>query len=90
MARSASIWSATAQPDLITLDVAMPGLDGFATVGRLRADAATAEIPIVMVSARAQAADLQRGAALGVDAYLTKPFEPAELVEVVRSLASTG
>jgi CheY-like chemotaxis protein len=81
---------ATARPDLITLDVAMPGLDGFATVGRLRSDVATAGIPIVMVTARAQAADLQRGAALGVDAYLTKPFEPAELVKVVRSLASMG
>jgi CheY-like chemotaxis protein len=76
------------QPDVITLDVAMPGLDGFSTVGRLRADAATAGVPIVLVTALAQAQDLQRGAALGVDAYITKPFDPAHLVEVVRSLAS--
>ncbi len=80
----------SARPDVITLDVAMPGLDGFSTVGILRGDVATAGIPIVMVTARAQATDLERGMALGVDAYLTKPFEPSELVELIRSLASRG
>ena len=75
-----------AQPDLITLDVAMPRLNGLETAARLRADPATADIPIVMVSARAQGADLARGAELGVDAYVTKPFEPDELVATVRSL----
>jgi CheY-like chemotaxis protein len=81
---------ATVRPDVITLDVAMPGLDGFATVGRLRSDSETSGIPIVLVTARAQALDVQRGTALGVEAYITKPFEPAELVDVVRSLASAG
>jgi CheY-like chemotaxis protein len=81
---------ATVRPDVITLDVAMPGLDGFATVGRLRSDSETSGIPIVLVTARAQAPDVQRGTALGVEGYITKPFEPAELVEVVRSLASAG
>lgn len=76
-----------ARPDVITLDVAMPRLDGFETAARLRADPATADIPIVMVSARAQGADLARGAELGVDAYVTKPFEPDELVATVRSMA---
>ncbi len=75
------------RPALITLDVAMPNLDGFATAARLRADPETASIPIVMVTALAQAADLMRGEELGVDAYITKPFEPMHLVEVVRSLA---
>jgi DNA-binding response OmpR family regulator len=78
------------QPDLITLDVAMPGLDGFATVGRLRADAVTANTPIVMVTARTSPADVQRATALGVDGYVTKPFEPAELVALVRALSPTG
>ena len=73
-------------PDLITLDVAMPRRDGFSTLEALRANPATAGIPIVIVSARAQGADLTRGAELGVNAYLTKPFEPSELVEAVRSL----
>jgi DNA-binding response OmpR family regulator len=78
------------RPDVITLDVVMPRLGGFETVERLRADAATAHIPVVIVTGRAQAADLARGSALGVDAYLTKPFEPAELVAVVNRLAGSG
>ena len=75
-------------PDVITLDVMMPRMSGFDVVARLRDDPATAWIPIVMVTGRAQAADVSRGEALGVEAYLTKPFEPAELVEVVTRLAS--
>ena len=74
------------RPDAITLDVVMPRLDGFAVVERLRADRSTAEIPIVIVTGRASAADLTRGEALGVDAYLTKPFEPSELVATVLRL----
>ena len=74
-------------PHVVTLDVVMPRLDGFETLERLRADPATAELPVVMVTARAQAADRERGDALGVDAYLSKPFEPAELVAVVGRLA---
>jgi CheY-like chemotaxis protein len=78
------------KPDLITLDVAMPRLDGFSTVEALRADPETQQIPIVMVSARAQGWDLARGEELGVDAYVTKPFEPEALVETVRSLTTGG
>jgi CheY-like chemotaxis protein len=78
------------QPDLITLDVAMPRLDGFGAVEALRADAETRDIPIVMVSARAQGSDLARGQELGVDAYLTKPFEPEQLVATVRRLVATS
>ena len=67
-------------PDLITMDVMMPRLDGLAAASRLKAAAATAAIPIVMVTARAQAADRQAGQDAGVDAYVTKPFDPDELV----------
>ena len=77
-------------PDVITLDVMMPRLDGLATVRRLRDDPTTADIPIVMVSGRSSAADLERGREAGVEAYLTKPFEPSELVEVVRRFALGG
>jgi CheY-like chemotaxis protein len=77
-------------PDLITLDVAMPRRDGFSTVEALRADPETGHIPIVMVSARAQGSDLARGQEVGVDAYLTKPFEPEQLVATVRSLVADG
>ncbi len=74
------------RPDLVTLDVVMPRMDGFETATRLRADPSTAGIPIVIVTARASAADLERGEEIGVDGYLTKPFEPAELVALVSRL----
>jgi len=78
------------QPDVITLDVMMPRLTGFETVVRLREEPKTAGIPVVMVTGRAQASDLARGEEVGVEAYLTKPFEPAELVEVVSRFAREG
>lgn len=77
-------------PDVITLDVMMPRLNGLDTVRRLRQDPRTAGIPVVMVTGRAQAADRERARAVGVEAYVTKPFEPAELVEVVRRLVREG
>lgn len=77
-------------PDVVVLDVMMPRLDGLQVARRLREDARTQGMRLVLVSARAQAADLQRGEDMGVDAYVTKPFEPDELVSVVRRLAQTG
>jgi CheY-like chemotaxis protein len=74
-------------PDVVTLDIMMPRLDGWETATRLREDPATAELKVVLLSARAQEADLQRGSRIGVDAYLTKPFDPDELISVVRRLA---
>ena len=75
------------RPDVITLDIMMPRLDGWEAASRLRADPATAAIKVVLLSARAQEADLQRGSRIGVDAYLTKPFDPEELIATVRRLA---
>jgi CheY-like chemotaxis protein len=74
-------------PDVITLDVMMPRLDGWETATQLRANPDTAHIKVVLLSARAQEADLQHGERIGVDAYLTKPFDPDELIEVVKRLA---
>jgi CheY-like chemotaxis protein len=74
-------------PDVVTLDIMMPRLDGWETATRLREDPDTAELKVVLLSARAQEADLQRGSRIGVDAYLTKPFDPDELISVVRRLA---
>jgi len=74
------------RPDLVTLDVVMPRMDGFETAARLRSNEATRHIPVVMVSAAAQEGDLQRGREIGVNAYITKPFQPEELVQVVRDL----
>ena len=82
--------AAELQPDVVTLDVMMPKLDGWDTAARLRGDPATAGIKVILVSARAQEADIRRGNQLGVDAYLTKPFDPDELIAVVRQLAAEG
>ncbi|MFB4278969.1 MULTISPECIES: response regulator transcription factor [unclassified Nonomuraea] len=75
-------------PDVITLDVMMPFLDGWTTAQRLRTEEATSHIKVVLITARAQDDDKMRGRGIGVDAYLTKPFDPAELIQVVRDLAA--
>src|SRR5215210_5693626 len=76
------------RPDVMTIDVKMPRLDGFETVQRLRADPRIADIRVVMVSACAQESEVQRGHSVGVDAYLTKPFDPEGLVRTVRDLVA--
>src|SRR5215467_2791290 len=74
-------------PDVITLDVMMPRLDGWVTATHLRKNPATAKIKVVLITARAQEDDRDLGREIGVDAYLTKPFDPAEMIRVVRELA---
>ena len=74
------------KPDVVTIDVKMPRMDGLATVARLRADPRTAGVKIAMVTASAQEIDLRRGEAAGVDAYVTKPFDPEALVRTIRDL----
>ena len=77
-----------AQPDVVTLDVMMPRVDGWEAAERLRADPETAHIKVILLSARAQESDIQRGERIGVDAYLTKPFDPDELIDVVRRMVA--
>lgn len=79
-----------ARPDVITLDVMMPRLDGWVTAHRLRDGPETRHIRVVLITARAQEDDRRRGHEIGVDAYLTKPFDPSELIRVVRELAGAG
>jgi CheY-like chemotaxis protein len=74
------------QPDLILLDVMLPGLDGLEVARRLAADERTAAIPVAFLSARAEEADLRRGLELGAVAYFTKPFDPIGLSAEVESL----
>jgi CheY-like chemotaxis protein len=76
-----------AAPDVITIDWKMPRLDGPQTIARLRADPRTRDLPIAMVTANAQEVDRAYGESFGVDAYLTKPFDPQALVAMVRRLA---
>jgi CheY-like chemotaxis protein len=74
-------------PAVVTLDVMMPRLDGWDAAAQLRSNPATAHVRVVLLTARAMEADLKRGSRLGVDFYLTKPFDPDDLVNVVRRLA---
>jgi CheY-like chemotaxis protein len=77
-------------PDVITLDVMMPRLDGWETAIRLRRSPDTAHIKVVLITARAQEDDKNHGSHVGADAYLTKPFDPNEMIRVVRELAGAS
>ena len=78
----------TESPDLVILDVMMPGLDGYEVLTFIREPPRLEGLPVVMLTARAQLDDIQRGLTLGADAYLAKPFDPEELFSVVESLVS--
>ena len=77
------------RPDVLVLDVMMPRLSGTEVLGALRGDDATAAIPVVLLSARAQEDDVERGLEAGADAYLAKPFQAPELIELVTRLAGS-
>jgi two-component system, OmpR family, alkaline phosphatase synthesis response regulator PhoP len=74
------------RPDLLILDLMLPGLDGLEVCRALRQDAASASIPIIMLTARSEEADRVAGLELGADDYVTKPFSPRELVARVGAL----
>ena len=74
------------RPDMIVLDVMMPRMDGFTVLKHLKADPETKEIPVIMLTAKAQDADIFRGWQSGVDSYLTKPFNPMELLTFVKRI----
>ncbi len=76
----------TVVPDLILLDIMLPGMDGLDLCRRLKSDARTRNIPIVMVTARSEEADIVAGLELGADDYIAKPFRPRELVARVRAV----
>ena len=78
----------TESPDRVILDVMMPGLDGYEVLTFIRETPRLEGLPVVMLTARAQLDDIQRGLTLGADAYLAKPFDPEELFSVVESLVS--
>ena len=70
-------------PDAILLDVMMPDMDGLMTLAKLQSDRNTCKIPVILLTAKVQAAEQRRYAQLGVAAVLTKPFDPAMLVEQI-------
>jgi len=73
-------------PDLVVLDVMMPYMDGFEVLQNLRRNPATRDIPVIMLTAKAQDADVFKGWQSGVDCYLTKPFNPMELLSFVKRI----
>jgi DNA-binding response OmpR family regulator len=74
------------RPDLAVLDVMMPGLNGYEVTRRLREDEATRAIPVILLTARVQDADVSRGFEAGADDYLRKPFSPQELRSRVQAI----
>jgi DNA-binding response OmpR family regulator len=75
-----------ARPDVILLDWMMPDMDGPETCRRLKADPATATIPVIFLTARSQEAEIKTGLALGAAGYITKPFDALTLGDRVREL----
>jgi DNA-binding response OmpR family regulator len=73
-------------PDLAVLDVMMPKLDGYELTRRLRAEPSTQRVPVILLTARAQEADVSQGFEAGADDYLRKPFNPDELLARVRAV----
>ena len=73
-------------PDIIVSDVMMPRMNGLELVTTLKADPVTALIPVILLSAKAQASDIRAGLDAGADDYVTKPFEPLDLVDRVNKL----
>ena len=74
------------KPDLIILDIMLPGLDGFELCHRLRAYAPAADIPVLMLSAKAQDVDKSAAFKMGANCYIVKPADPAKIVDVVKNM----
>ncbi|WP_017430262.1 response regulator transcription factor [Vreelandella jeotgali] len=75
-------------PDLMLLDISLPGISGFDVLERLRAASATRDMPIIMLTAHGREVEREKGLALGADDYITKPFSTRALVDKVQALLS--
>lgn len=89
-AKALEIAAGAAAPDLILLDVVMPGLDGYAVCARLKGDPRTMAIPVIFMTGRAEAEDRDRGLRLGAADFLTKPVDPTLLRERVAAALAQG
>jgi twitching motility two-component system response regulator PilG len=74
------------RPDLVILDIMLPEIDGFEVCRRIRENPATSTIPVVMLTAKKNSQDVARGTEVGANAYLTKPFKSAKVIEVIEEL----
>ena len=77
-------------PDLIMLDIMLPKMDGYKVARLLKFDEKYRKIPIIMLTARAQQTDRETGMAVGGDAYLTKPYKPQEMLDLIAKLLAEG
>ncbi len=77
-------------PDLVLLDLMLPGLDGLEVCKRLQADPVTANVPVIMVTAKGEETDVVSGLQIGADDYVTKPFSPKELLARVKAVLRRG
>ena len=77
------------KPDLVVLDVMMPEMDGFELLANVRRDPALMDLPVIMLTAKAQDRDVMEGYKTGADMYLTKPFNPAELITFAKRILSS-
>ncbi|MCC7013872.1 MAG: response regulator [Planctomycetes bacterium] len=77
-------------PDLVLLDLMLPGLDGIEVCKRLQADPVTSNVPVIMVTAKGEESDVVLGLQLGADDYVTKPFSPKELLARVKAVLRRG
>lgn len=74
------------KPDLVLLDIFMPGMDGYSTLGEIKKDIKTKEVPVVMVTAVGQELNKMLAQQLGAAGYITKPFKSSELLEMINNL----
>ena len=77
-------------PDLIVLDIMMPKIDGFEVCRALKAKDETKDIPIILLTAKDRDADRKKGEEVGADGYMSKPFSPTRLVDLVRELLAAS
>ena len=78
--------AASTKPDVILSDIMMPRMDGLEVVTKLKTGASTRHIPVILLSAKAQNAEVQQGLDAGADDYVTKPFDPLELIDRVNAV----
>jgi len=76
------------QPDLVVLDVQMPGIDGYTICARIRADASLAAVRVIIVTANYASADVEAARRAGADDFLVKPFHPAALLDMAKAMLS--
>ena len=77
------------RPDLLVSDVMMPEMDGFELLANVRRDPLLMDLPVIMLTAKAQDTDVMTGYKTGADMYLTKPFNPAELIAFAKRILSS-